>query len=355
MGEPVAFWSNKRVTVTGGAGFLGTLRLRGAETARLPGRVRAAQPRVRPARSPRRCAACSPTRRPDVVIHLAAVVGGIGANRANPGRFFYDNLMMGAQLMRARRGSPASPSSSPSAPSAPIRSTRRCRSARRISGTATPRRPTRPTASPRRCCSCSRRRIGSSTASTAIFLLPVNLYGPGDNFDPATSHVIPALIRKCVEAVDRGATGDRRAGAPAAPSARVPLRRRRRRGDRARRRALRRAEPVNIGTGVEIRIRDLVDADRQADRLPRRDPLGREQARRPAAPLPRHQPRQASCSASRRRLPSRPASRRRSTGFEIGVQKADATDGRRRNMSRVDDDRLDDCELELRVHRGHDG
>ena len=122
--------------------------------------------------------------RPDLVIHLAARVGGIGANRANPGRFFYDNLMMGVQLIEEarRRGIPKS---SPSAPCAPTRSSHRYRSARTTSGTATRRKPTPPTAWPRRCSWC-RPGVPQQYGFNAILLLPVNLYGPGDNFDPAS-------------------------------------------------------------------------------------------------------------------------------------------------------------------------
>ncbi len=89
-------------------------------------------------------------------------------------------------------------------------------------------------------------------------LIPVNLYGPGDNFDPDSSHVIPALIRKCVEAREAGATTDRRLG-HGLGVARVSLRRGRGRGDRPGRRALRRRRPVNLGVGQEITIRDLVE------------------------------------------------------------------------------------------------
>ena len=96
----------------------------------------------------------------------------------------------------------ASPSWSRSAPSAPTRSSRRCRSAKTTSGTATPRRPTPPTASPRRCCSCSRRRYREQYGMNCVVLFPVNLYGPRDNFDLETSHVIPAMIRKFVDARD---------------------------------------------------------------------------------------------------------------------------------------------------------
>ena len=105
--------------------------------------------------------------------------------------------------------------------------------ARTTSGTGTPRRRTRPTASRRSRCSSARRPTASSTGSTRVYLLPANLYGPRDNFDLETSHVVPALIRKMLAGDDAGRALGRRLADP-----RVPLRRGRRRRVRARRRAL---------------------------------------------------------------------------------------------------------------------
>ena len=131
----------------------------------------------------------------------------------------------------------------------------------------------------------------------AIFLLPANLYGPRDNFDLETSHVIPALIRKMLEGDGRGRALGRRLA-----DARVPLRRRLRRRARCSPRSATTApEPVNLGTGVETSIRELAETDRRADRLRRRDRLGHLDAERPAAAQPRRDPRRASCSASAQR------------------------------------------------------
>ena len=177
--------STRRVMVTGGSGFLGRrvvakLRERGVRDIFVPrsGRVRPRRPRRRPTRDRR-------TRRRG---HHPP--GGRGRrHRRQPcstrAQFFYDNLMMGIAADGGGPRWPASRSSSPSARSAPTRSSRRSRSARTTSGTATPRRPTRRTGWPRRCCWSRRRPTASSTASTRSILLPVNLYGPGDNFDPA--------------------------------------------------------------------------------------------------------------------------------------------------------------------------
>ena len=187
------------------------------------------------------------------------------------------------------------------------------RSARTTSGTATRRRRTRRTAWPRRCCSSRARRTASSTASTSIHLIPVNLYGPGDNFDPATSHVIPALIRKCVERASAARTTSR-SGAPAAPRASSCTSRTRPRASCSATERYDGAEPVNLGAGREITIRELVDADRAAHRLRGRDPLGRDQARRPAAARARHEPRPRALRLRGDARRSRTACGGRSTG-----------------------------------------
>ena len=153
-----------------------------------------------------------------------------------------------------RPAAAGSGSSSPSAPSARTRSSRRCRSARTTSGTATRRRRTPPTASPRRRSWSRRQAYRQQYGFNAITLLPVNLYGPGDNFDPASSHVIPALIRKAVEARDAGrptskcgAPGRRRGSSCSSATRPTGWWRRPPTYDDP--------DPVNLGSGQEITIR----------------------------------------------------------------------------------------------------
>jgi len=142
--------------------------------------------------------------RPTMVLHLAAVVGGIGANRERPAEFFYDNLLMGVQLMHEawRAGVPkfvalgtvcAYPKFAP----VPFRE--------EDLWNGYPEETNAPYGLAKKMLLVQSQAYRQQYGYNSIFLLPVNLYGPGDNFDPRSSHVIPALIRKCVEAVDAGA------------------------------------------------------------------------------------------------------------------------------------------------------
>src|SRR6185503_9207007 len=139
--------------------------------------------------------------KPQVVIHLAAVVGGIGANRENPGRFFYENLMMGVQLMEAARlyqvekfvqiGTVcAYPKFTP----VPFKED--------DLWNGYPEETNAPYGIAKKALLAQAQAYRDQYGFNAIYLLPVNLYGPGDNFDPDSSHVIPALIKKCVDAVE---------------------------------------------------------------------------------------------------------------------------------------------------------
>jgi GDP-L-fucose synthase len=194
--------------------------------------------------------------KPDLIIHLAAVVGGIGANQKNPGRFFYDNLMMGAQLIEEARVAEVSKfvavgtvCAYPKFTPVPFRE--------EDLWNGYPEETNAPYGLAKKMMLVQAQSYRQQYGFNSIFLLPANLYGPGDNFDPKTSHVIPALIRKCVEARERGddhvdvwGTGnasreflyvDDCAEAIIRASA-----------------SYNEAEPANIGTGSEIKISELV-------------------------------------------------------------------------------------------------
>jgi GDP-L-fucose synthase len=194
--------------------------------------------------------------RPDLIIHLAAVVGGIGANRDNPGRFFYDNLMMGVQLVEQSRRfgvgkfvTVGTVCSYPKFTPVPFREA--------DLWDGYPEETNAPYGLAKKMLLVQGQAYRQQYGFNSIYLLPVNLYGPGDNFDPASSHVIPALIKKCIDAVEAGddaitvwgtgnATREFLYVADAAEG--IVLAAERYDGD----------EPVNLGAGAEISIRDLV-------------------------------------------------------------------------------------------------
>jgi GDP-L-fucose synthase len=250
------FWAGKRVAVTGGAGFLGscvveTLRGRGAAEIFVP---RSQEYDLTTEEAVRRL---YQDVRPRVVIHLAARVGGIGANRANPGRFFYDNLVMGALLMEYARQSGAEKfvavgtiCAYPKFTPVPFRE--------EALWDGYPEETNAPYGLAKKMLLVQAQAYRHQYGFNAIYLLPVNLYGPGDKFDPATSHVIPAIIRKCLEAQ---ALGEKKVtlwgtGRPTREFLYVE--------DCAEGICLAterydKAEPVNLGSGQEISIRELAD------------------------------------------------------------------------------------------------
>lgn len=194
---------------------------------------------------------------PDIVIHLAATVGGIGANQAHPGKFFYENLMMGVHLMEeARRREIEKFVSVGTVCAYPKHTPIPFREENLWDGY--PEETNAPYGIAKRALLVQGRAYREEYGLSAIYLLPVNLYGPRDDFDPQTSHVIPAIIKKCIEARDEGgqkvvAWGD---GSPTREflyvedAARGLVRATERYGE---------PQPVNLGGNREISIRELVE------------------------------------------------------------------------------------------------
>jgi GDP-L-fucose synthase len=195
--------------------------------------------------------------RPDVVIHLAAVVGGIGANRENPGRFFYENAIMGIQLIEAAREAAVvkfvtigTVCSYPKTTPVPFRES--------DLWNGYPEETNAPYGLAKKMLLVQGQAYREQYGLNVIHLIPVNLYGPGDNFDVRTSHVIPALIKKCVEARDSGADSIEVWGSGSASREFLYVE------DAAQGITLATelyddADPVNLGVGHEIKIRDLVE------------------------------------------------------------------------------------------------
>lgn len=250
------FWDRRRVMVTGGGGFLGSavvqrLAAGGAREVFVP---RRADYDLRTASGVQRALSDG---RPDVVIHLAAVVGGIGANRANPGRFFYENAAMGIELMeQARRADVdkfvqiGTVCSYPKFTPVPFHED--------DLWNGYPEETNAPYGLAKKMLLVQAQAYREQYGFNAIYLIPVNLYGPGDNFDPASSHVIPALIKKCVDARAIGADHIDAWGTGSASREFLYV-------DDAANGIVLAAElydgsqPVNLGVGHEITIRDLVE------------------------------------------------------------------------------------------------
>ncbi|MGB0588888.1 MAG: GDP-L-fucose synthase family protein [Myxococcota bacterium] len=248
--------STRRIVVTGGAGFLGSfvqegLRARGAEHVFVP---RSAEFDLRDRAAIQRMFDIA---RPDIVIHMAAVVGGIGANRVNPGKFFYDNMIMGIELMEQARQygvekfvTLGTICAYPKFTPVPFLEDNLW--------DGYPEETNAPYGVAKKALLVQGQAYRQQYGLNAIYLLPVNLYGPNDNFDLETSHVIPALVRKCLEARDAKADhvevwGD------GSPSREFLHARDAAEGILTATERFNGPEPVNLGTGAEITILDLVE------------------------------------------------------------------------------------------------
>ncbi len=193
---------------------------------------------------------------PDLVIHLAAVVGGIGANQKNPGKFFYENLMMGVQLIEQARLSNVRKFVALGTVCAYPKFTNTPFSEHDL-WNGYPEETNAPYGLAKKMMLVQSQSYRQQYGYNSIFLLPANLYGPGDNFDLESSHVIPALIRKCVEAREQGAAFVEAWGTGNASReflyvedcAEGVMRAAARYNE---------SEPVNIGTGSEIKISELL-------------------------------------------------------------------------------------------------
>ena len=249
------YLEGKRICVTGGGGFLGQrvvakLRDLGCDSVFVVRRRDYDLVRAEDVERLYRDAA------PQVVMHLAAVVGGIGANRDNPGRFFFENIMMGVQLIEGARQHSVEKFVQLGTVCAYPKHARVPFTENNL-WDGYPEETNAPYGIAKKALLVQAQGYRDQYGLNAIYLLPVNLFGPGDNFDPVSSHVIPALIKKCVDAVDQGARTIEVWGTGSATREFLYV------DDAAEGIVLATdkyngREPINLGSGQEFSIRDLV-------------------------------------------------------------------------------------------------
>jgi len=248
--------SGKKVVVTGGAGFLGSFVVEKLRERDWCGEIFVPRSRDYDLREKEAVIGMYEDARPNIVIHLAGIVGGIGANRANPARFFYDNLIMGIQVMHyaylygvEKFVAIGTVCAYPKYTPVPFKEENLWN--------GYPEETNAPYGLAKKMLLVQAQAYRQQYGFNAIYLLLVNLYGPRDNFDPETSHVIPALIRKCIEAKERGddhivvwGTGK--------PTREFLYVEDAAEGIILATERYNKPDPVNLGSGMEISIKDLV-------------------------------------------------------------------------------------------------